>query len=363
MAALGGFQPLFLLGHGTRIITNTLTAFAVDAANDGVGYVFTAPPSGPTLTKCAIRPHALTGSSPTYVVSLQGVDLSTGFADGTIKGGASPVSVEITPAARVAATVVEYTFANSYDSAPGELLALCIYPKAGTTIDGSNFWTFTRYWGGAQPFAGVPYCYSDTAGTKSKGSSGGCFAVGDGTTWYGGDCPFLDGNTYSQPNDSGTPVFAGNYFTIPAAAGDTVSCVGFWINLTYTASATAFKVALYDASDNLLADTSVDKDVAYTGCFYWDSAAVALTCGSAYRLVVQGVGALFRLGKVTFSQAAHLDTQPWGQNCCHTEGSTGSWAQTTTARSMIGPLISDITEPTASGGLLRHPGMTGGILG
>jgi hypothetical protein len=330
-----GLFPLYASGQYT---IPSISNQAIDASNDGVAWVFLAPTTGPLLTKAAVRCGALTGSAPTYVLSIQGV-AAGGVPDGTVKGGASPVSVEITPASGDAGKVKEYTFDNSYDSAPGEYLALCIRPKAGTTVDGSNNWSFTRY---ASGVSGIPYTVLTNTGTNSLQYEGTCFGVSDGTNWWG--LGLVQAATYVATD--GNPVCAGNLITLPAGMGDTVRCIGLWEQLVYTSGTQTLK--LYDSADNLLADIAIP----YTGGYSigavamarFDSAAVTLTCGQTYRAVVS-VG---RVNYVDVGAVGHWDIFSGGSAVQWTQGNTGAWTETATRRAMCGLLIDDVTELAAA---------------
>lgn len=350
---LGRIFPYFVYDQGN---------FTVNAANDNLQFIFQSPPDGPTITKGAIRWGAKTGAPGAYRLSLQGVDAS-GYADGTIKSGSGANDVLVAlPTDAAAGALGAYSFGGGgYNSSPGEMLAMVI--DSVNTPDAGNCWSFGRYVSSTF-YHGFPYPVSVDAATPTKSGSMPTFLVGDGTTWWGG---VLSQTTAGYTLVDGSPVFAGTYFTIPAAVGATASCIGFWYP-QYMAAGNTIRVSLYDTADNVLASNDIDSDHNYnfTGYSYnlgyWDAGAVALTCGTTYRLVIRSTTAnTLRLPFIDVSEAAMLDAYPAAQWMYHTEGDVGGWTETTTKRSAIGPIISDITEPT--GGLLRHPGMTGGILG
>lgn len=346
MAGIGPVA-LFMPSTWRNGAGGTVYNIVVDAATEYVGWVFQAHTTGPVLTKAAFRLGALVGNSPTYVVTLEGVG-ATGFPDGVVKGGASPVSVEITPAAELAGTILECTFSHPYASSPGEMLALVVRPKAGTTIDAGNCWSFTRALSYGYIFR--PYfVYNDGADKKYNGQH---FGVSDGTTWWGYEL-FAADTLYGWFSDT---VMQGCRFTLPAGMGDTVACHGGWYGKRNFYAGAVYRLSLYDAADNVLASTDIDADhtaslTAQFDIVLFESAAVTLTCGATYRLVLSRVsgsnGSLFH---VSSGVAAHLDTMPWQRLSVRTYGAPGGWTDDDASRPLIGPMIEDITEPAGGGG-------------
>lgn len=324
-------------------------AFSIAAATDQLAFIFQAPNVATILTKAVIRWGAKTGTPPVYRLSLQGVG-TDGNPDGTIKhddGGTNDVTVDLPTASR-AGLVAEYTFANHYHAAAGEMLALVI--DTVNTPDGSNFWSFTRGW--SNTGVHLPHA-SQYTGSWAKQIEIPCFAVGDGTSWWGGS----PASVVNEVAFGSSPVCAGNKFTLPAGMGDTVSCPGFWFYLKH-AGGKSIRVSLYDDADNVLAQLDFDSDVgggtttAYPRLYRWDDASVSLSCGSTYRLVATEYAASTASAhKWTFLAAAHKDAwMPFGQIPIYTYGSAGSWTDDALSFFNIGPIISDITEPAGGGG-------------
>lgn len=313
---------------------------AVDAADEYVSFIFRAPAVGGAISKCAIRLGALTGSSPTYVVALEGV--SGVVPDGTIKGGGSPASVEIAPTTG-AGTVQEYTFANTYTPGAGELLALTIRPKTGTSIDGSNNWSFTR---GQQSASNMPYGYYNSG--SGAAVAGAAFSIYQGTSWY---YEVIQAASYVTTGSS--PVWSGNKFTLPDI-GATVRCPGCWYAHQLAGNA-GYRVALYDASDNQLC---VMDNIARYGnsnsvplWLEWTAGPITLTCGATYRLVVStanpGVETV-RSAYLDYGSAAQKNS-PLASIASWTQGTTGSWTETDTRLAMCSPFIDTITPPAGGG--------------
>ena len=351
-ATLLDFPPLL-----SGAVVGSFTNFVLDSTTDALQIVFQAPVSGPVLTKGAVRVGALTGASPVYRLSLQGVDMANDRADGTVKGGGSPVSVTFTPEAGDAGKIKEYTFANSYDSSPGEWLALVVDYSSGT-CDGSNNWSFGRNSNLSTP--GSPHAVTVDAGTPTR-RQGAVFGVSDGSSWWGWD--LWQSSMFETANTAS--LYCGNQFTLPAGMGDTVSCVGASFGSSYVASV-PIRLSLYAADGTTLlasTDTPTNALTQVNGWVFWDDGPVTLTCGVAYRLVAAGVANSTRVTYLDVASTAHWSAFPWGNIGSWTQGTAGSWTETATRRALISPVISDITEPAGGGGLLRHPGMNGGING
>jgi hypothetical protein len=114
-------------------------------------------------------------------------------------------------------------------------------------------------------------------------------------------------------------------------------------------------MSLLDLSDTVLAQTDFDSDIlrapgANSNNLFFDYAPVALTCGTAYRLVLSSTDSgTARLAYHTVPSVAMLDGIAWQQSVYLTQGSPGSWTDTTTTYPRLMPFISDITEPTGGG--------------
>ena len=337
MASLGGAWPLFPLTPSGVIFTTsaTMNVFALDADTDTLTWVFRADETGPTYTKAAIRLGTLTGTSPVYRLSLQGV--SGRAADGTVKGGASPASVTLNPSTG-GGTVQEYTFANPYNASPGEPLALVIDYSSGT-IDASNYWSFTRGVVAAGSHA-MPFSLENTTERDTA-----CFGLFDGSVWSGWG---LFASAGSAATVGSSPLMAGNLFTLPAGMGDTVSCVGACHNTNLNAG--SLRMSLYDASDTLLASVDWAGSTIAPNYVYWDDGPIVLTCGQSYRIVATTSSGTTRVFYATVGDAAHWSMFPFGGMVTYTEGTTGAWTETTTRRASVGILIDDITAPSGGGG-------------
>jgi hypothetical protein len=343
MADIGQMWLPAYFGH------NTAYNYALDAANKQVGFVFHAPANGPVLTKAAIRCGALTGASPTYVVSMQGIS-AAGYPDGTIKGGGSPVSVEITPAVGDAGKVIECTFANSYDSASGEALSMVIAPKAGITVDGSNNWSFTMAITSINAqqlmFPASAY-HNGTAWARSLHTA--CYGVSDGSAWYGG-WPIQATGSY---NTAASPNYIGNKITLPSGMTTTISCVGFWVYHQFTGSGHTFRASLYDSGNTLLAQTDFSSELAQKngrGAFIWDDGPIDLSAGDTYRIVFTSTDSTIYMWYDLYTSADHkTDGMPLLTNISATEGTTAAWTDYANRIYECG-LVIDAMTASASGG-------------
>src|SRR5262245_2059365 len=120
MASVYDLQLRGWLGTNAPAISN----FTLNANNDQVEFVFQVR-EAVTITRLGFRQGTVTGTSPEFKISLQGVDTS-GNPDGTIKGGGSPAEDLFTPAGGANSTWLWKTLDNSYAAAAGEFLASVI---------------------------------------------------------------------------------------------------------------------------------------------------------------------------------------------------------------------------------------------
>lgn len=129
----------------------------------------------------------------------------------------------------------------------------------------------------------------------------------------------------------------------------------------------AVDVVLYDGT-TAMATCTISPNLRYaaTGLFLtglWSSKQT-LTAGGVYYLAIKPTSASSVTGRyLDVNSAAIMAATPGGAELYYaTRTDAGAWSTTTTRRLVAQLLISDVDAGSA-GGLMRHPGMTGGILG
>ena len=349
------------LPHKNPASAHFINSFSLDATTDQAEVIFQAREAA-TITRLGALCGSITGSSPVYKISLQGV-ASTGYPDGTILGGGSPASKTFTP---TASTWAWHTLDNSYACTAGQLMAWVISYESGT-IDGSNFAAFRDYHATSQAMS-FPYWINNAAGSRTKANTGTpVFGFGSAGKAYG----YPLSAAYSQTIQSDTtPDEVGIKFTVPTSYCSTFKVAGVFINVPNDSGALA-RVQLYDTDGTtVLQGIDIDSDqfasaAGRPGEVLFDDTAATLNAGSAYRVGFRGsdTGLSWYWDGISVAAAADLDAYPGGQDvhgCTRTDD--GAWTEVTTSRPWIDLLLVDITAPSGGGGGLILPRSLGGGL-
>lgn len=348
----------------------TYTNFALDQTTDQLEVIFQAD-RAMTITKMAVRYGVRTGTPPTYKISLQGVDDTTGNPDGTIKGGGSPASTTFTPPADATwdATWRELTLDNSYTATRGEKLSLVVAYSAGT-VDGSNFSSLSSQdsIGLYRQLPGLPYAITNNAGTRAKVSGNRpVFAYLAGTTVSGNPSLLAWATAAANFTLNSTPDEIASAFTLPTGWGSSYKLAGVVFTPAVVPAGKTIKVQLYSGTTVLQTVTIDSDDVARTSnapirAIFTDVSLTALSFGTQYRVGLQPQDAAgnWTFGGLTVNANADWGAYPLGIDWyASTRTDAGAWTDVTTARLNLELILDDIT----GGGLLLSSGMTGGLRG
>lgn len=350
------------LGVGSG--TPAFTTFTLNQTTDALETIFRAPEPD-TITTVLLRQGTVTGTAPTYRVSLQGVD-GSGNPDGTIKGSGT-CYVDVTPTAGNNSTMLRLTLGASYTWTRGEMVAIVAAYQSGT-VDGSNNCSFTST-NNISHLPGCPYAIHNDAGSRTRQTSASAnIALASATKVYGMSAETINTAAFSSTS---SPDERGIKFTLPAGCGDTFQVAGVrWTGAM--AAAGAHDLVLYDGT-TVLQSISIDNDhdAAATSArmrmFFFDESTLStLTFGTEYRLVLKPTTGSLTLYDFTVDASGDLEGWPFGSMVCFTgRTDAGSWTDDATKRPTIsGIILADVTEPSgSSGGLLTHGGMTGGLNG
>lgn len=332
-------------------------SFSLNQSTDAVEFIFQVEPNAAsyTLTRAGFRQGTVTGTPPTYRVSIQGVDAS-GNPDGTIKGGGN-CYFDYTPVSGNNNTWRTGTFGTSYAAAPGEYLALVIAYTGVATIDASNFANFTTDLVNVGSF---PYVTTNNNGSRTRSISLPCFAVGTAGSWYGYPCEGINQMTF---NDTTNPDEIGTRFVIPSGWADTFKVMGVKISAQTIPAAATITIRLFDTDGTtVLQDATLDSDAygsaSSRNLIIWfdESSLSALTCGSAYRVTchVSGSSNLF-INYMEADANGDLVAYALGIDCYATQRNNGgAFTDNTLRRYWIEPILADLTEPSggAAGGFI-----------
>jgi len=344
----------------------SFTNFVLDQNTDKWETVFQSQ-EALTITRLGVRQGAVTGTSPQYRISLQGVD-SSANPDGTIKGGGSPASTTFTPVGGTDNTFQWFTLDNTYVTTRGESLAVVVDYSSGT-IDGSNNCSFTSRSIGLGDDQSVPFTIQNDNGSRARQTNVGPFSYGTASKAYGMPISSLSHSLY---NTGTTPDEVGIKFTLPSGWWNTYEVAGIMWYGRCNGSDVILK--LYDTDGStVLQQTTIDTDMSRAvsstilqRSLFTATTLSTLASGSAYRLTLTPTVASpnMTLTDATFPSSADIEAWPLGSNIIRTERTdAGSWTDTNTNRPAIHLLLKDITAPAGGTGMLIHSGMTGGVRG
>jgi hypothetical protein len=355
---------------GMSVVASTLgsdSTFTFNGAADKLAFVFQASSTTPPDTvKFRCTSHTSTG---TIDATIETLDATTGAPSGT------PVTNSATGSVSVAATGTKTCtgLAGTAALVIGTKYALVLTATGGFA---GNFVVLRTT--GTNGGIGSPYSLTkDSAGGWTKVSTSNCgYALGFFTA--GGVSIHMPGfagaytavlQTYS---DSTNPDERGNRFTLPVPA----TCYGIvaYCNPGSTpADANSYTAALYSShtsgSPSSLASQACDGDnegASSMRVILFDTP-VDLTANTVYAVAIKatstgGVNVL----KHTYAAAAELGGY-LDDNVYSTARNNGSGAFTDTNTDVYGvyPLLNKLDDGAggAGGGMIRHPGLNGGLNG
>lgn len=344
--------PLFEMAMSTP----SLNSLSLNDSDNSIAVVFQAPvDASVTITRIGVRLTSITGTTPNYKASIQGV-ATNGDPDGTIKGGGSPNSAVFSPSGLgwSAASWHWVTLDNSYVTTPGEFLSAVIVYDSGT-VNGSNLASFAYYLTGVSSELSLP-CALDfqTAWTPRSGLP--LVAIGTASRPYFFPLKAAANQifTNASTNEYG---FA---FTVPSGWCSTYKVAGVRVLYSMPAAGT-MAMNLYNgggAADTTVLQSVTGMDGDYSAAanrqhdfYFTTSPLVTLTAGNTYRIAFKGETANNNtLYYADFEAAADRDAYPFGQNVLWTSRAGGNWTDIATRTPYVTLLLEDITGGGGSGG-------------
>ena len=357
---------MFLFGndnypHGS----SSLTSLALDSSTDYVAWRFHV---SRAVAISQVRIGAfltVTGSPGDLEVILQ--DNAAAVPDGSDIGGGSPTATQFTPDS---ADTTLVTLTNPYTPSAGDYIWVVLRVKSGQTADGSNYWSAPhqqRLMGSASGIAGG--CLAKTS--TDSGSSWStptnvpcgcelyhndaarvfnecccCLAVTT-ASWDSADNPDERGVAWTQPSDWDEDVWGVSFPWRPDGTDADFTIKVYQDNDVVDSE--AIDVSVYDVQ---IATWTAKLHLFTDGPFRVDR-------GSTGRVMLMATHATSRIWsqKYSFDSAAgRQSTMAFGTFWGSTNNDAGTPADVTDELYTIWPWITP-----AGGGLLRHPGMTGGI--
>lgn len=323
----------------------------LDASGEKHQMIVQVPKDG-NVTDIGFRTRAV-NTSQTLKVSLQSVDTTTGNADGTILGSGNAYGTQASPSAN---TFYEVTLTSALAVTQGDRIAVVVefdstvgdlFIGYGTTIGGGEWGNYTGLYTGS---------WSKTASTPFT-----LFKYDDGSYGSGFFTPY-DGQVTTTYHINSTNDEIGNRIVLDFP----ITLRGFWgyINLSGDA-----EYRIYNSSDTEVASIAMDSNIRISNARNLHriilASDVALAAGT-YRVVLAPTTttSVIMHGQ-NVHNAASMDTLSMGQDCYATaRADAGSFTDTTTRRYLIGLLANAFDDGAGGGGgLITHPGMTGGMRG
>lgn len=373
--------------HGAFGVDGVATLGSTDLGTQYNGIAMSwIPTQSDTITAIGYHQGTTTGTPTTNNLGAALYPLTTGGLPNTGATFANSALGSVTPTFYQPVntndnTWVWVTLSNSFTVTAGQEYAVVIWNNSGT--DASNKITVNgnlTVWG-AQ---GLPAFLSCAGGTWSKPATNNMPVMGlqSSTNAYGR--PFTLTTPFTN-NSFGSTTESGMSFTIPTNYGASVKLRG--VRGIFTSPATnatnTWQANLYSspgsspvqqAKSNLIVVDRSERFGMTQSTFIFTSEPV-LTTGVEYAIgfstTAASAGGVFTLAVATAS-----DFNAWAgqQQFAFTTRTvnafanidagtaTGNFADTTTKRPWLDLIIDDITA-SASGGMLVHPGMAGGIRG
>lgn len=338
----------------TAAPTAVTTEATLDAAGEYLAFVFIAK-EAMTISHIGFKTGAVAGS-PTIDVRVETVDATTGIPTGTLWAA----NTNIVTGALSATTFALHALTASASVNEGDAVAILLQFATGTSAVIQRTNSIEEAWS-------KPYSVTNVTGSavKSVIVNTKIMAIGSGATTF-----------YNVPGCHPIPTISANAFS-NSVAGDARGLrfkVPFKCRAAGIISSHAvhgdFTAGLYDDSGTELSSsaTTQDSDVSSetTGrkLVYLDNK-VTLSPDTWYRAILTPTEATtISMYTADLPSADYRSATPYGVNAHYTTFTTaGGWVDTATSQQPFLQLLLDQLDDGAgaAGGLIRHPGMSGGI--
>jgi hypothetical protein len=342
-----------------RTITSTPTVPALvtlDAAGEYGGVVIMAR-QAMTISHVGFKPGTCTGS-PTVDIRIETVDAATGLPSGSLWAA----NTNIVSATLSTGTWALEALTASASISVGQVFCVKVAYNSGTS-------TATTSYGGAIQSV-LPY-RADNTGTPGTAvlSSSVNMALGSNATTFYAVPGLLPVNTAANNTFSNSVAGAkrglkfqvpfkcrvvGLRFFVNGATGDFNAILEDSGGSELSSSSTAFDGNLFSTVTTGQADIIFDNPV-------------TLSPATDYRAMLEPTSATnINISTATLPSADYRQSWPHGTNCVYSTYTTaGGYVDTATTQLPLMDLLIDQLDDGvgAGGGLIRHPGMSGGLNG
>lgn len=343
---------------------NGFGSFVLNANNDALVFVVQATEAA-TVTRLGLRVTTITGTSPTYRISAQGLT-TAGAADGTIKGGTNN-ALKTFDATGLGWTDGEWhwlTLDESFAVTRGEMFAIVIDYSSGT-IDGSNNVSFSASFT-VTPETTFPYQIQINAGASTRQNGPVVTGWGSVSKAYGRPVESVGLLTFDS---GGSPDERAIHWTLPADWGSTYQVLGVRMPMAFNGAGSTVDMLLYTGT-TVLQSITLDMDFVQNTqgrmveLYFNEATLETLNFGSAYRLSFQpgGAGDVVVLA-LTFDAAA--DNEAWPGGTIFTSSSredAGAWTDSDLVRISAELILEDITEPASGANASAASGFMTGFI-
>jgi hypothetical protein len=327
-------------------LDSSAASMLLDASGEKAAVIFRAPKTG-SLAKVHFRLGTVT-TGQTLQASLQDVDTTTGQPDGT-----ADQSGTVAVADTDDNTWKTVTFGSSRSVARGDWIACVI--EFDSTAGSLNIQR-----NASAPLLMESYTAHFTSSwTLSTQQGIAAFEYDDGS--FGVLPAVQPGNPSTLSINTGTtPDEAGIRFRLPYP----VRCIGIAFCMAVGADC---ELVLYDSDgstvlESVSVDANVQPSAAVRGTGYLFDSSVDLAANTYYRAVVKPTtGSSFTFRYLALNAASWRQQIPGGEDFEMTQRTDGgAWTETPTQRPFMSLIVEAFDDGAGSGGIKRHPGMTGG---
>lgn len=328
------------------------TDVTLDAAGEYQALIFCAR-EDMVISHIGFRTGAVSGS-PTADVRIETVS-ATGFPSGTLWN----TNTNIVTGALSANTTALHALTASASITKGQIFCIKIAYNSGTSF------IIQRLTGFGAAASNLPYEVVNTGTpTRVRPNGNKIIAVGSSATAFYSLQSLVAATAATSQNFNNTNgARRGLRFKVPYKC----RCVGA---ITFVSLATGdFNMALFDDAGAELngSSTAFDGDHNMNGgtggvSLFFDNP-VTLSPDTWYRLAFEPSSVTnHTLYTLTLPSADYRSGTPGGLNHHYTTYASGSWTDSATDQvPMIDLLIDQLDDGASAGGLIRHPGMNGGL--
>lgn len=335
-------------------LPGSVTNHVVDASTEGIAFPFQALSADP-ITHVGFRYGARTGTPPTYLARLEGLD-SGGLPDNADVGGGSATAVTFTPPADASIDGLWqwYALTNAYTPSRGQFLCGVIRYSSGT-IDGSNNSSFSRSTA-TSPVGvrGWPYSLTNTAGTWSKNAAP---PIGGWRT-ASGRFGYIYQSTYTTATANTATHKSGMYFTLPSGLGTSYQILGLSFVGDMGIATGSCKVGIWSTDGTERQIVTVDSDHLgaapgnadnITSITFSNANLYDFLYGTKYYAGIEVVSGAVGVNGLVLAEAADRSAYPMGtQRGLVTYN--GSFTETDTVLPLMDLIFNSTAIPTGGGG-------------